>query len=43
MEIMKSFNKAAAAGFEDEINCEFDIEYARLYNLFVTPHDDEMI
>ena len=38
-----SFNKAAAAGFEDEINCEFDIENARLYNLFVTPHDDEMI
>jgi hypothetical protein len=24
------FNKAAAAGFQDEINCEFDIAQARL-------------
>jgi hypothetical protein len=34
--LMMSFNKAAASGFWDGINYEFDIEYARLYNLFVT-------
>jgi hypothetical protein len=26
-----------------EINCEFDIEYARLYNFFVTTHDYKII
>jgi molybdopterin-guanine dinucleotide biosynthesis protein B len=30
--------QADAQGFRDGINYEFDIEYARLYNLFVTSH-----
>jgi len=40
---MMPFNKAAAAGFRDGINYEFDIEYARLYNLSGTTHDNVII
>jgi hypothetical protein len=40
---MKSFNNAVVAGFKDEMNCEFDIEYAGLYNLLVTTHDYKII